>query len=251
MGVWVAKPPAGWPIDPAAVTAYGFVALWALLEGTGTTIADSVGTNTGTMNGALSWSGTDVIGFAGGSTTTTYIDCGNASVINPLSEVTYGGWFYPTLVSPAGWWLARDDNSLGRSYACSIPGSNGPGMQIQGSNIFTGGTQTITTNAWNLLALSGSTSGGWISYVNGVQSGTATWSAPATATGATCIGRRTYASNQNGFFGRCRMAWICNKVMTPTQHAALNTNTWQVFTPSVSIFSRRTLCDRVGSRGSM
>src|SRR5579859_1098679 len=81
MGVWVAKPPAGWPIDPAAVTAYGFVALWALLEGTGTTIADSVGTNTGTMNGALSWSGTDVIGFAGGSTTTTYIDCGNASVI--------------------------------------------------------------------------------------------------------------------------------------------------------------------------
>jgi hypothetical protein len=220
--------------------ASSIVAYYLLNDNSGT-VADSsiIGGNPGTVEGALTWgaspdptviSGECLNGFSGAST--DFVDLGSSNVLNPGAAVAYEVWFYPTVSSSQQWLIARDDASLGRSYAIGFNG-NIVNTQFSGNAGFTV-TTTINYNAWNHLVITGSTVAGlWSAYLNGALIGTLAYAAPSSSTAHTNLGRRSFSGFQEAFVGTIGLASIRNALLSQANVTSLFSNPGIVF-PAVA-----------------
>lgn len=159
---------------------------------------------------------------------TDFINCGNSATLNPTTNLTIMSWMYQTssLTSSAGITFARDDNTLGRSYALGIVDYGSGAIytsNINGTAPFTSGGTGQIMNQWvHLIALTSSGTGSQI-WVNGAQSGTSgTYAAPNSTTGNTTIGERTFVGAQGWWPGRIADVAIWNVALTPAEILALS-----------------------------
>jgi hypothetical protein len=188
--------------------------------------------NDGVVNGALTWQGGtrpggygNLASFAVGTTTTTYVDCGASSLLNPTGGITVAGWLYITTLATGNWFVTRDDNTLGRSFSFGANGSSQIQLQINGAATITTVETPLSgkTSTWFWFAFAGDTVNGyrvfwWHDILGFVKSATTnTWTAPVATTGATNIGRRTFAGSQGGFQGRGDDFSIWNRGFSDTQ----------------------------------
>jgi hypothetical protein len=100
--------------------ASGLVAYWKLDDASGTSAADSIGSNTGTWNGTLGsqWT-TGKIGGAGNfNGTNNYVDVGNSAAIKPQLPVTIAAWIYPTVLHTWNAIFANDAQAVRCVAAC-------------------------------------------------------------------------------------------------------------------------------------
>lgn len=214
----------------------GRVALWlpvAPLDG-GRQLYDLMGLSPGTLQGGLTWVGSDagpaLAGFAGGST--TYVDCGNGASLNPTGGLTLSAWIRTTKITfdtNGTFAVARDDNTLGRSYAMGVIGgaSTNFTLQINGAPTIVAGNWTTLgpgggslDNTWVHLLATGDPAGGYRLFCNGAKIGTGAWVAPATTTGKTTLGQRTYSGFQGGLTGRLRSASLWNRGLSDVEATA-------------------------------
>jgi len=145
-----------------------------------------------------------------------YVDCGNNAAINPTSGIAASAWVFPASSSSVQVWvIARDDATLGRAFAFG-PRFNSDSklwLQINGASTLIGNS-AVAKNTWSHVAFSGRPSSGYVIYLNGIADGTASWTAPASTTGSTTIGSRTYAGSNGYFTGRIDDAAIYNRALT-------------------------------------
>ena len=188
--------------------------------------------NHGTLTSGLTWQSAQgrpggfgsLTGFTGGATTTTFVDCGSNSSLNPSGGLTITAWVYPTVHGLDGDWVcARDDNVAGRSYSFGTGLGGGKlWLQTNGANTLLGTTQSCPLNTWSVITATGSAANGWAVYVNGVADATtAAWVTLDATTGSTCIGRRTYASFNHGFVGAIDSVGIYNRALSAFEVLAL------------------------------
>lgn len=163
---------------------------WTFDEGSGTSAADSSGnSNTGTLNGGVSWTsgriGSSAISLNG---TSGRVSVGNNTVLNMTSNnQTISAWIYPKMVGVAGASSTpdqaifdRDDHGCGPSNgysfrfngggygtgALSQYGSSGGGCAFLQTTQATQGT--YTASQWQLLTVT-NTNGTVKYYVNSTQ----------------------------------------------------------------------------------
>lgn len=172
----------------------GLVGYWNFNENTGTTAADSAGSNTGTLTGSPTWT-TGHLGSGISFGTGKYVNVGNSSTLNPTTGMTISAWvrFTNFTGTQAENWIVGRDQSGGRSYAFGVDGAGNLTIQING-NAIPGPSGSLSTNTWYLITVTGDASSGWKIYRNNVQQGSAgTWVAPNSSATATNIGRRSYS----------------------------------------------------------
>jgi hypothetical protein len=214
------KPPIGTPLNQPLVQAYGVQAYWPMLEMQGTTFRDyTKQQRTASINGNVFFIEGALSGFSGGSqsNTTQFVNCGSWADLNPTVEISLAIWINRH-GNTADWIFARDDDTLGRSYAFGVQGAQ-LWLQINGNPVFQ--TGSFINDQWSLLSLSGNAANGYIGYCNGVQQATGTWTAPNTTTGPTNLGRRSYLNSQAGFTGSMGGAIIANKYWPASMHQEL------------------------------
>ncbi len=191
----------------------GLVGYWKFDEGTNTgAILDSSGNGfTGTRRGtgAVVWTNSTLpsnitfndpfaMQFNGIS---DYVNVGNSALLNPQSAMSFSAWvrFRSLPADTESWIIARDDASLGRSFAIGRNGGVGHNtfeLQVNGGDLIRNQGDALTTGTWLHLAVTGSPTDGWKSFINGVQQGAASWLAPNATTGNTTIGERSYAGSE-------------------------------------------------------
>lgn len=182
--------------------------------GAGRDVFDVAGKMVGTRQGGSTWTnGLDgyCLAFDG---STGYVDLGNASTINPTGACTVASWLYFNTVPTGGGEahaFSRDDGSLGRSFGTSYQsfGGNGWCWQINGGNKIVSSV-TASAGLWYHYAASGSPALGWTLYINAALVGTGTWTAPASTTGPTRIGARSFVGSMDFWPGLIKDARIYN-----------------------------------------
>ncbi len=123
------------------------------------------------------------------------------------------------------WLLARDSDTLGRSYAIGF-NSGALGFQCNGSNLITGGMNHQTATPTYVVVTGSAATNAWTLYQFDLSSVprapiATTWTQPATTTGSTTIGARTYAGNQSYCQVTLDSISIWNRAMTKAEAAAL------------------------------
>jgi hypothetical protein len=150
--------------------------------------------------------------------TSTFLDCGNAAALNPTTAFTFAAWVMTTTIGTTEWFLARDDNTLGRAFALGCDFGTWT-LQINGGAAITFGGAAINTVYH--IAVTGSAGAGLTLYVNGGSVATAAWTGPASTTGSTTIGKRTFSGFENFWNGTIDDVIIWPSVLTPTQIAGV------------------------------
>ncbi len=140
-----------------------------------------------------------------------YVDCGNSSILNPTSELSLIAWVMWDAMPVVGddWIISRDDNVLGRSYsfgAASIGGTTEAELQINGAATIRNLGPSLVANTWYQMVATGNSGEGWQLYLNGTKVASVGWAAPNATTGATNIGRRTYATSKG--YSKARIATV-------------------------------------------
>ena len=200
----------------------GLVGAWCpSLGATAGTLLDRAGRNNhGTltnMDPATDWvqsGGRGALDFDG---VNDFVSLGNSASLNPTTAISLACWVRYS-ASVAIWCIGRDDATLGRSFALGVRASSDRVLSLQ-----INGTQTIASslavpqNTWTHLAITGSPGIGYRAYQDGVQTGSATWGAPASTTGSTTIGARTYAGSQGYWAGQIDDAGIWARGLTPPE----------------------------------
>lgn len=157
---------------------------------------------------------------------TDFIDVGNSATLNP-STITVAGWGMVTGDNNAFGFddrntiIARDDNTLGRSFTLQFqgPSANQAIFQVNGG---AGATKafTYTKNVWYHIAGTCG-AGGTNVWVNGVVGTSDTPTSAASTTGDTIIGERNYTSFQDRFFGALADVAMWNVVLSSSDIATL------------------------------
>ena len=186
-GFRTAQPQIFYPLILPTVITSGLVNRWLFSEGTGTTFADSVGGQNGTLYGTPTWVTGNTgsrnaiyfnnstnsqygISSAGGTvrsvcTTTTYTVC---CWIYPLSFFKNGADVYLSICDPSNgyryvnWWVSNSSGNL----ACYQP-------NITTYVYYDNGSVKFTLNTWNHFVFVAS-AGSVVAYVNGVAGPTGT-----------------------------------------------------------------------------
>lgn len=231
----------------SSITFQGLVLGLPMDEGGGAVAHDISGFgHDGTLNGALKWqggqSGYCVGGFAGGSaTTTTYINCGNASDPNLATQAgaTWAAWIFPTAISGNHFVIGKDDDVAGRDYAFGINSSGQILIQIAG-NPLTLSTAGVPLNQWSHIAVAagffvkyGTPNGTYAGYINGAfQASSGDWATlrPVTVTANVNIGRRSFSGFNDGFIGAIDFPTIFANGLTADQVSQLSHNTFAMVT---------------------
>jgi len=158
------------------------IGYWNLDDNSGTTAADSAGSNNATLHSSPNWV-TGRFGYGLNFDSGSYA---NTSLAWPSSSGTLSVWAYPTSegswVSPAGW------KQLGGNNGYVLFDEGGSGSQwraVFNPNITNGfgessvvASGSVTMNQWNYLVMTWSLSGSTYTmkfYLNGVYQGTTTW----------------------------------------------------------------------------
>jgi prepilin-type N-terminal cleavage/methylation domain-containing protein len=220
------------PLDYGDTSLVGY---WPLDEGSGSTSGISTTTDQSGNGNTGTWYGTAVgangtyyaagqVGpwggiFDGG---TTYVNMGNSSVLNPTNAITLAGWVNPSGAgSGSAWFFARDDNTLGRSYALGYYNLSPTGWTLQVNGTNTVGCGAVATSTWSYIVVTGSPSAGWIMYKNGTACSTHVWVAPNITTGSTTIGERTLVGQQGWWPGQIDDVRIYNRALSAAEIQAL------------------------------
>jgi hypothetical protein len=184
---------------------------------------DAVGSNNGTDTNVIYQRLGAIIGKCIDLDGTGFINVGNSSSLNPTTGISISAWIntdYPDLLD--NWFFARDDDTLGRSYAFGINGSGQIEVQINGLSTITT-TTTLPSNIHHVV-LTGNSTNGYIVYLDSVSVGTASWVAPGVTTGDTTIGERTYSGFQGLFDGFIDEVGFWSRALTQSEVTALYNN---------------------------
>lgn len=146
--------------------ARGAVANWNFDEGSGSSIADAVGTNTGTWNGTLGsqWATGRINRSGNFNGTDNYVSFGTDAGLAVTTAITISLWMYPSgtqaayaspIAKSGSYWLEGDGG-----------GTNQYQFFLHTSSDQSAGLFQITANAWNhvVLAWDGTTA---TTYLNG------------------------------------------------------------------------------------
>lgn len=166
----------------------GLVAYYTFDDGSGTTAADSAGTNTGTLSGSTipTWVGGKIgahaLAFNG---STAYVNVPDATALNPTA-ITVSAWVNFTSFGSSYNAIVSKVTAGGGAYYQLFVKSNGTlAVYMTGSSgaiDYDGtGSHTLTLNTWYHIAFTYDSSTGLIGYVNGVQDATVGASGTLTA----------------------------------------------------------------------
>lgn len=228
----MAKPASGTALDGSNALVTGLVNVWAFLEGSGTTTADSKSSNTATLNTGATWT-TDADGPLINAAGTIAAQMTLASVV--------------TLVSTQSWSIAwRGKQSSAGSTAGMVVGGNtgdadsgefvwmeggGPSLNLrsdatEGDRDFTFGADPFTTqHDWVLVWNQGAT------QLHLYQDGTEVASSPLTATSAR-LDFSVLTGWGGGFSLTGTMSYIYvweNRALTASDASSLSSSPYQIF----------------------
>lgn len=198
----------------------GLVSYWNLNESGGTSSADSVGTNTGTITGATPIVGKNSLArsFNG---STNYIAMSAASTTN-VTNWTLEAWINPANLSQSSLAVYNGNDAGGYGFGVGS-GTGTPGAKLQGlfgtiAWIDCGYTFP-SANKWYHVVLMRNTSTTYC-YVNGVQTGTST-ATPNAVQAKASIGMEYTSSNTvaNYFAGKIDEVKIYNVARTAAEIA--------------------------------
>jgi hypothetical protein len=151
--------------------------------------------------------------------TTDFIDVSNAPILNPAGGMLSISAWVLTTVTQTSFVVARDDASLGRSYAFGTGGSNELLLQMAGGTLIV--SSAISINVWHHIATTGPGST-WRGFIDGIDVGAAVnTTAIPSQTGSTTIGKRTYAGFNNPFTGNIAEVGMWNIILSSAEVYAL------------------------------
>jgi len=203
------------------------VSYWKMDEISGSTVADSVGTNTGTATGTTIGAGKsgNARSFNGVS---EYISISDSNVLGLTNAATLSAWIKRTSSGTSDTIISKYDSSISStSFFFDISSSNNPQCRFASDlNNFIQKTATvsITDTNWHLITCT-LNSGAMRLYVDGVESSIADQNAGSftniqTNSKAVEIGRLTDQSGSTGpymFGGTIDEVSIYNTALTPIQ----------------------------------
>ena len=193
----------------ATVLADGPTSYWRLGERSGTTLADTAGTNRGTANGgvvlgvpgALAGDPDTAVGLGSNS---AYVSVANAANLDFGGDFSVEAWAKPTVLNGVGGAVVHKGGASGYTvwqYRLSVTSANQwRGTVFVGNSAITVTAPGSATTAWTHLVM---TKAGTTLrlYVNGVQAASATVNGTVnTSTGILAIGR-TGSSSSDYFNG--------------------------------------------------
>lgn len=148
-----------------------------------------------------------------------FIDLGNAAALNPTGSMSIHARVKLSAAATASWFVARDDDTLGRSFDVGhLLGTIV--LQINGSNTINAGF-IFSTGVWYSVCVVGVSGTSWTYYVDGVSKGTGTSTAPASTTGKTTIGKRTYSGFNDFYAGDAADVAMWSAALDAAEVAAL------------------------------
>jgi len=212
------NPPSANYVD--VVLADGPISYWRLGETSGTTVADTMGRNPGTMTGgvtpgtvgALPVDSNKAMTFNG---STGYISVPHNANLNITGDITLEAWAKPAVLN---WNEGVIVHKGGYQYRLAVNFTNQwqGGVYINGARFDVTAPTTATAGQWDHIVMtrSGST---LTLYINGVSVATAAASGNlVTTTNILAIGRK--GSNSSGYFnGAIDEVAIYNKALTAAQ----------------------------------
>ena len=217
----------------------GLTNRWLFSEGAGTTFADSVGGQNGTLYGNPSWiavSGRKGIYFNSAAALQYGISSPGGTVQSLGSSTTYTllCWIYPIIFNQNGGsadvYLSINDSSNGTRYINWWAYNTAGNIACFQPNISTfvyidSGTTKITLNTWNLFAFSVS-AGSASSYINGVAGPTGTLTQQTLSANASMY----FGSDVNGPYGAYNIDMymsdvrLYNRALTATEISQIVAN---------------------------
>jgi len=158
-------------VTPVAPSTEGLVSLWKLDDGTGTTTADSAGSNHGTVEGFPEWTTGPVGGALQLDGLNTYVDCGTDASLDITDMITLSAWVNPQDAGNGEHnpYITKGDHAYTLKHG---PGGGFEFLLYQGAWNF---VQVPVTDAFNgnWYHLAGTYDGTHMKlYVNGVLSAT-------------------------------------------------------------------------------
>jgi hypothetical protein len=128
------------------------VGYWKLNETSGSTAADSSGNgNTGTLVNAPAWTPGKINGALRFDGVTQYVDCGNASSLNPASQITLAAWINSSDGAARHTEeIIAKDNNVALQYFLRIQAGGQLIFAISGSRLT--GTTTLKPGTWYFVA---------------------------------------------------------------------------------------------------
>ena len=152
---------------------YGLVGYWPLDEGSGTIAYDFTGNgNNGTLTNGPTWTSgivaSNALSFSGSS----YVTVGNASVLNPGTQVSIAAWVnFGTQAQSWAGIVSKADASNAHGYDLRVGGAHGTTSTLSGdpNAIINNGTWTFLVGTYNGQTVS--------LYVNGVLTATSQYGA--------------------------------------------------------------------------
>jgi prepilin-type N-terminal cleavage/methylation domain-containing protein len=195
------------------------VSEWKFDEGTGTTTADTVGTNNGDLTGhAPAWkTGTDCISgsclqFNG---TSNYVDAGHDASLKITSAITIEAWVKGTVDNQYHGIVAKDSwTGGGRSYAMAISDANKLRMFVgtDGTGVVDS-TNNVPNNVWTHVV--GTFNGTTLKvYINAILDNTANSVPMVTNNLSVLVGALNPSSPQLFFNGTIDEVHIYNEALT-------------------------------------
>ena len=145
-----------------------------------------------------------------------YIDVGTSSSLSP-ANMTISAWLIYTGAAQAQA-LARDDNTLGRSFAFGMLNSSTFNFQAGTSNTI---QKAMSSNVWHHVAVAGP-GAAWLGYIDNVLTTGINANAIGAATGSTTIGKRTYSGFNNPWSGSIAHMAMWNVVLTAGEISGLS-----------------------------
>ena len=149
--------------------------------------------------------------------------CGNSSILNPRDAVSMAVWMRAdATASTYQWVIARDDNSLGRSFAFGprYAADSKLWLQINGGSTLVGNT-AVSKGVWHFICATGSAASGWRVYLDSKLDGSTSFVLPNATTGETTVGGRTYSGSELVFKGLISDAMLYSRVLTQIEIAKL------------------------------
>ena len=160
-----------------------------------------------------------------------FLTCGNSSTLNPTAGISISAWVSHTGTGTGEYYaVARDDNTLGRSYAF---GRTGDTWQLQmNGGVAVSFTKTISAGTLQHIAVTGDSSTGYRLYIDGLLVATGAWFVPNATTGITTIGKRTYAGFESYWDGTIDDVIFDNRAWSAPEVFSLYTKGKVYFDPA-------------------
>ncbi len=154
----------------ADVTA-GLVGWWKLDDGSGTSAADSIGSNSGTLTNGLTWTSGKRLGGLSLDGSNDYVQITSSAIAANLTNSSVTAWVKPSALAGEQI-IYGEDSGSGIIWRLELSGTGAEFSIYNGSWHAASGATVLQTGIWYHLAGTLNSTGGMTVYVNGVQDGT-------------------------------------------------------------------------------